>query len=150
MGATVSPSKSTHRDEIPDPFELLRQHSATLNAINTPATHEDPRYELLSGALIWNDETDRQVVPRRLIGGGLRFIFAYRTSLMLGEPREEIKSVWEHGLKLFPAWVGFRPERRQATPKLLEIYRRGEISLRKCLRDLDHDVEEESNDGNGG
>jgi hypothetical protein len=58
---------------------------------------------------------------------------------MLGAPREELAEFWQYGLKHFPQWVGFRPERREPTPELLETYRRGDVSLRKCLRDLERE-----------
>jgi hypothetical protein len=56
----------------------------------------------------------------------LRFLWAYRTSLMLNQPRAELAEYWQFGLAHFPRWVGFRPGRRQPTPRLLAIYHRGE------------------------
>lgn len=94
-----------------------------------------PFYELMSGALIWRDETRRDT-PIHVVWA-LRAIWAYRTSLMLGKPRAELAEFWRFGLAHFPRWVGFRPERREASPKLLAIHRRGEVSMRKCLRDLE-------------
>jgi hypothetical protein len=58
---------------------------------------------------------------------------------MLNAPREEFTDFWQFGLAHFPQWVGFRPERREATPSLLEIYRRGNVSMRKCLRDSERE-----------
>ncbi len=89
----------------------------------------------MSGGLVWTDETNK-ATPIEVIWA-LRFLVAYRTGLMLNKPREELKPLWEHALTLFPHWVGFRSDRREAAPDLLEIYKRGSISVRKCLRDIE-------------
>jgi hypothetical protein len=122
-----------------EPFRALTDHAEQLNAIGSPAFSPKVFYEIMSGALIWSDETDSKT-PVQVIWA-LRSIFAYRTSLMLSKPREELRVIWEHGLALFPNWIGFRPERRQPTPELLQIYRRGDVSLRKCLRDLERKMD---------
>jgi hypothetical protein len=122
-----------------DPVQTLTDHAKHLNAINAPSWCPKISYEIMSGALIWSDETNKET-PLAVIYA-LRFIVAYRTSLMLNKPREELKPMWELELSLFPKWVGFRPERRQATPTLLHIYRRGEVSLRKCLRDMEREMD---------
>ena len=122
-----------------DPYRTLNQYSEHLDRIRW-AGSELPFYELMSGGLVWDDEIRRdfQRTPSEVIGT-LRFLWAYRTSLMLGQPREELAALWEYGLARFPRWVGFLPERRTPTQKLLEIYRRGDVSLRKCLRDLERE-----------
>lgn len=122
-----------------DPVQTLTDHAEHLNAICTPAWWPNVLYEIMSGALIWSDET-RSNTPVEVMWA-LRFIVAYRTSLMLNKPREELKPMWELGLSLFPKWIGFRPERRQPTPKLLQIYRRGDVNLRKCLRDMEREID---------
>jgi hypothetical protein len=120
-----------------DPYRTLNQYSGHLNGIRS-AGNQLPFYELMSGGLVWEDETRGilQRMPTEVIWA-LRALWAYRTSLMLGEPREELAEFWEYGLAHFPRWVGFLPERRTPTAKLLEIHRRGDVSLRKCLRDLE-------------
>jgi hypothetical protein len=122
-----------------DPFRTLADHAEHLNAICSPGLSPKVMYEIFSGALIWSNETNSKT-PVEVIWA-LRAIVAYRTSLMLSQPREELKPSWDHGLSQFPKWVGFRPERRQLTPKLLQIYRRGKVSLRKCLRDMEREME---------
>jgi hypothetical protein len=121
-------------DSCFDPVQMLTDHAEHLNAICSPASWPKVFYDIMSGALIWSDETNSKT-PVEVIWA-LRFIVAYRTSLMLNKPREELKPMWNLGLSLFPKWVGFRPERSQATSKLLQTYRRGDVSLRKCLRDV--------------
>jgi hypothetical protein len=118
-----------------DTLQVLAEHAARLNALRTPTASARVGYDRMSGAVCWSDETDDET-PIEVIWA-LRFLRAYRTGLMLNKPREEFKAIWDHALSLFPDWVGFRPERRQPTPELLQIYRRGDLSLRKWLRDLE-------------
>ena len=122
-----------------DPVQTLTDHAAHLNAICSPARRPKIFYDIMSGALIWSDETNKGT-PVEVIWA-LRFIFAYRTSLMLNRPRDAFEPMWELGLSLFPKWVGFRAGRRRPTPKLLQIYRRGDVSLRRCLRNLEREAE---------
>ena len=91
----------------------------------------------MSGALIWSDET-KDETPVYVIWA-LRQLFAYRTQLTLdnAEPDNEF---WDQCVKLFPSWVGFRPDRRTQTPELLAEYRRGTVSLKKCLRDMNRET----------
>jgi hypothetical protein len=122
-----------------DPAAALRGYSRQMNAICSPARAPKVHYELLSGALIWSDEINKQL-PFEVISA-LRCLFAYRTSVMLEQPREDLREMWDLGLSLFPNWVGFRPERSEATPELLKIYREGNVRMRKCLRDLERQLE---------
>jgi len=128
-----------HGDSHVDPVQALIDHAEHLNAIDRPGSSPTVNYDFMSGGLVWSDETN-QTTPAVVICA-LRYLVAYRTSLMLNEPREELASFWDRGLSLFPQWVGFRPDRRQPTPELLRIYRRGDTSLRWCLRTLDRELE---------
>lgn len=119
------------------PLHVLTEHAAHLNGITVPDSTQPPFYELMSGALVWRDET-REDTPTEVIWA-LRLVCAYRTSLMRGQPRAEFATLWEHCLRQFPNWVGFLPERRASDPVLLEIYRRGEVGSRKCLRDFERE-----------
>lgn len=130
MGHDVS-----HNGAKFDPVKTLTNHASEMNRIRRAALWPRVSYEAMSGALIWSDET-KDDTPTEVIWA-LRAIWAYRTSLMLDDPREELKPYWDLGLEQFPRWVGFRPRRRKATPRLLSIHRRGDVSLRWCLRDLD-------------
>ncbi len=118
-----------------DPELVLTHYASRVELPTVPAANPDVFYELLSGALCWSDE-HRNHFPVEICWA-LGAVRAYRTSLMLKEPREELKHVWDLALKLYPKWVGFLPERREPTPELLKIYRRGSIEMRWCLRNLD-------------
>lgn len=136
----MGPRSGQTDDDGSDPVQALVTHAKHLNAIRRPAWRPDVFYEVMSGALIWSDETNRHT-PTEVIWA-LRFIRAYRTSLMLEKPREELKPMWDLALSLFPNWVGFRLERRQRTPTLMQIYRRGDVSQKKCMRDLDRKMDQ--------
>ena len=120
-------------------LRVLKQHAEHLNGITSPVEPEDVFYELMSGALVWRDETNNSTAIEMV--WALRPVRAYRTSLMLGEPRTELEEFWNEAQSLFPDWVGFRPQRREPFPHLLDIYRRGEVSLTKCLRDFEEQLE---------
>src|SRR5437868_565062 len=93
-----------------DARRWLTEFADHINDIRRRGLFAGPFYEILSGALIWTDEK-RWRTPVEVIWA-LRTLWAYRTSLMLNEPREELAEYWQLGLSEFPQWVGFRPERR--------------------------------------
>jgi hypothetical protein len=124
-------------DSTIDPLRGLVENAAHLDSICDRDPNMEPFYDLMSGALVWPDET-RPDTPTKVVWA-LRMLWAYWTSLMLNAPRDEFARYWELGLAEFPRWVGFRAERRTASPDLLQIHHRGSIALRKCLRDSNHD-----------
>jgi hypothetical protein len=124
-------------DLIYDSLYQLTTHADHLNAIDTPDPGATVKYEILSGALIWSDETRRDT-PVYVVWA-IRELFAYRTLLMLNDIEPD-NDRWAQCVRLFPNWVGFLPERRKRTPELLREYRRGRISLRRCLRELDRET----------
>lgn len=80
------------------------------------------RYDLFAGALVWSDERPTwDNAETDFPGlGDLRALWAYRASLILGEPREKFQAVWELALRLCPNWPGLLPERRD--PALADAY----------------------------
>ena len=118
----------------PDFYAALTESAARLDAVCIPDENAEVFYELMSGGLVWRDETTLKFSTQFV--GCLRALFAYRTSLMLGRHEEAFAPLWNQALKLAPNWIGFLPTRRQPTPELLAIYRRGNISLKKCTRDI--------------
>ena len=127
-----------------DPFSELTHYARQLSALSTPSSSDNVFYDIMSDGLAWRDETD-DTTPVRVVWA-LRFIIAYRTSLMLDRPRTDLADVWNHACSQFPDWVGFRPERRQPTPQLIEVYRRGSVSTRKCIRALPTTVDGKPDD----
>jgi hypothetical protein len=90
-------------------------------------------YELLSDSLVWTDEIPEVDTAR--VGGlrSLRYVFRFRTSLMLGAPEERYRSYWDEALALFPDWPGFAVERR--SPDHRAAY---ETFHAEAMRDLGH------------
>jgi len=121
-----------------DGLYQLTTHADHLNSINAPVPSATAKYEIMSGALIWSDETNAET-PVYVIWA-LRQLFAYRTRLMLddAEPDNEF---WDQCIKLFPNWIGFLPERRKQTQALLAEYRRGDISTRASIRNLEREMD---------
>jgi hypothetical protein len=91
-------------------------------------------YELLSDSLVWTDEIPEIDAAR--VGGlrSLRFVFRYRTGLMLGTPEERFRPFWEEALTLFPDWPGFDPARR--APELRSAYESFRAEAIRDMKDL--------------
>ena len=122
-------------------MNALETHASHLNSLCEPDANATIDYDVLADAIIWSDETN-DATPIDVIHA-LRQLRHYRTHVML-ENDEPNNDVWRHCLTLFPHWVGFLPERRTPTPELLDEYRRGDVSSRWCLRQLER--ESEAND----
>lgn len=80
-------------------------------------------YELFSDALIWEDEEMMGLEDDEL--SCLRALLRYRTCLMINEPDESLKDIWDRAQKDFADWIGFREDRCSATPELIKIYKLG-------------------------
>lgn len=91
-------------------------------------------YELLSDSLMWTDEIPEADATH--VGGlrSLRYVFRYRTGLMLGAVEERYRPFWDEAMTLFPAWPGFDPERRAAT--LRDIYHSFREEAKREMEDL--------------
>lgn len=89
------------------------------------------QYELMSGAVIWNDETIGNL-PFDLISS-LRLIWAYRSSLYLEKPRKEFEKVWNEAIRLFPNWPGFHPSRIQPEEKVITYYKEAKRNSHRSL-----------------
>jgi hypothetical protein len=125
-------------DEPFDPYRWLTDYAAHLDGIRRRGLFASPFYDVMSGALVWTDEKNRRT-PVEVVWA-LRCLWAYRTSLMLNKPRVDCEEFWSFGLERFPHWVGFRPRRRVPTPRLLRLYRRGDVGTRRCLRQLEREA----------
>ena len=77
-------------------------------------------YDMMSDALLWPDELPKPELFSCRHLWCLRPLLRYRTSLILGRPDERCRPAWECARRLFPRWVGFRPERR--SPELATTY----------------------------
>jgi hypothetical protein len=93
-------------------------------------TQFDPQaalgYELLSGGVTWSDEglIEFAAVCRDKGCGYAGHALAYRTSLIEGKPRENLRFAWEELKTRCPEWIGFRPERTGPNPEVLAYLQR--------------------------
>ncbi|MCC9604238.1 hypothetical protein LOC67_27100, partial [Stieleria sp. JC731] len=117
-------------------MEALEMHADHLNSLSTPDPDANIRYDILADALVWSDETVEST-PNDLLDG-LRQLRKYRTHVMLTDSEPD-SDVWLHCQSLFPDWVGFLPSRHKQTAELLSVYRRGDVSIRWCLRQLERE-----------
>lgn len=131
----------TARNSTTYGMESLETHAAVLNAICEPDPLATPCYEIMSGALVWTDEKHPSLTSDIIFS--LRQLWNFRTRCILQDERPENDFV-ARCVILFPNWIGFLPERWIPTPAALAEYRRGDVSLRWCLRHSDCDEKNEN------
>ncbi len=117
----------------PDPVEQLRAIAVRMQPLR-PAPGASIFYELMSDALVWSDE-----IPDLDSGDlrdfhCLRFVFRYRTTLILGAPDARFQGFWEEAKNLFPDWPGF--EARRQSGDLRPVYERFVEQARADIREL--------------
>lgn len=122
--------------EIEKMIEPLRQYAGRLNRIDAPSPEATPFYEIMSGGLVWSDEKISDI-PSEAIWA-LRPLFAYRASLILGEPEEKWRSYWNECRTLFPRWIGFHPDRQRQAPELVICLKKEKANM---LRELEAGLE---------
>jgi hypothetical protein len=111
-------------------------------------------YDMLSGALIWSDETPSLQTLRSIEGWQvLRFVFHFRTQMILGRPEEadpdpdgvarqiftESRDAWDEAMRLFPEWPGFDPQRRSAD--LRQVYESLSAPSRRELEEIERELD---------
>jgi hypothetical protein len=69
--------------------------------------------EMISGAFVWSDENYHHFVAACSSHGNKLYWqpIVYRSSVILGRPREDCRAGWEALRQFVPQWPGFRPER---------------------------------------
>lgn len=117
---------------------ILRQHARRLNARWWRWPLLMPTYHLFADALFWADEVAFWW-KRGELEDALRFLWHYRTGLILGKARRGAQ-LWQFGKRLFPNWVGFHPSRCRPTRRYLVIYRAGRVASARCLAELEREV----------
>lgn len=85
-------------------------------------TESELGYDALADALYWSDELPEEVIDGELDFGMLQKVLRFRMTLILAEPDEELRDVWENALSVFPNWPGFSPERLTPNPDLAERF----------------------------
>lgn len=108
----------------------FERHARLLNALpfRESARHV---FEMMSGAVMWEDEVAD--LPFSEIGW-FRVALAYRSSLIVGAPRQEFEAVWVALRKAAPDWPGFRSERCARSEELARFLA---DAKKKSVRTLD-------------
>jgi len=91
-------------------------------------------YELMSGAVMWEDEKPN--IPFSELGW-FRAALAYRSSILLGEPRTEFEDIWNALKRIAPDWPGFRLERRTPSDELVAYLNEQRKGLKRSLKRLE-------------
>jgi len=93
-------------------YQKLAQYVGSLK----PDPDAKVSYELFAGALVWSDEIPPpgSYSLEDFSPAELRGIWHYRSSLILGNPKENLRASWEAAQQAFPNWPGFDPRRREA------------------------------------
>ncbi|HVS34564.1 MAG TPA: hypothetical protein VMS17_03215 [Gemmataceae bacterium] len=91
-------------------------------------------YELMSDSLVWSDEIPDLETGDVRAFHCLRYVFRYRTTLILGKPDTRYSDFWEEARSLFPDWPGF--EGRRQSVELRPVYERFVEQARADIREL--------------
>ena len=108
----------------PSIFQCMDLVSTQLNSIKPQSNSEcRVRYDMLSDSLIWDDELPEieKQEPRDCYSA-LRIVLQYRTTLILGNPEERCRVLWDYALSIFPNWIGFSPLRCNKNDFLADVY----------------------------
>ena len=68
-------------------------------------------YEVLAGAIVWEDEIPPPGTVSPDLIEALKAVLRYRTTLILGLPDAKYEGAWRDAQELFPQWPGFCPSR---------------------------------------
>jgi hypothetical protein len=77
-------------------------------------------YDLMSGSLVWSDEKASPLTREEM--GCMRTVFHFRSSVIIGKPAEETRSLWDKLRDKYPDWIGFDPSRCQPSENLSSLY----------------------------
>ena len=119
-------------DGIAKSFELIA------DALNRLRRRQDAQvsYDLLSDALVWSDEFPTvSALEFNERFSNIRFLFRYRTTLILQSPDEQYESLWNLAGSLFPNWPGFADDRCQSSQQLIDLFHQQRRLAMKSLPD---------------
>src|SRR4051812_4991299 len=104
-------------------------------------------YDLFAGGLVWSDEVPAGE-QSGLVNGEFpknhehfRALLHFRSSLILGTPKEAFRELWDRANQLCPNWPGFLPSRRDAA--LADTYRARSEASRRAWEELDARYEQQ-------
>ena len=105
-------------------------------------------YELMSDALIWSDELPPPSEQKGGEANGMRGVFRFRTTLILGKPEERFRAGWEMLRTLCPHWPGFLAERQQPDPGRIQFFEEARAKLIEEWEALDARFEKQRSKAN--
>jgi hypothetical protein len=99
--------------------ELRREFEQLAPVLNNMKVHPDvvPQYDLVSDSLFWLDELPDLVGHSTSELWCLRPLLRFRTTLIIGEPDEQLRLFWDLAHELFPSWPGLLSVRRSESLK---------------------------------
>ncbi len=113
--------------------EHLRRIAEAMNRTSLLDPAAMPKYHFLSGAVVWPDELPSEAVNNSAEFYPVRYLWNHRSMLTMSMT-SEYAAWWEHALRYFPNWVGFRDERRLLTPEFVKEFERGKHQTEEFLR----------------
>lgn len=76
-------------------------------------------YSVLADGLFWSDEVPPGSIDCDEI---LRYLFKYRTSIILGSPDGTLEQLWLSAKQCFPKWPGFAESRAVPSKGMQKVY----------------------------
>jgi len=103
-------------------------------------------YDWLAGGLKWSDEVPEWTFPdvaeQGIPGlGTWRSLISFRSSLIINQPRETFRDLWERAMSICPRWPGFLPERRD--PSLANRFREFEETAQRSFEELEARIQQQ-------
>jgi hypothetical protein len=116
-----------------EPLTQLRVIADRMRELKTVPT-ATVFYELMSDALVWSDEIPDLASGDVSVFHCLRFVFRFRTTLIMGKPDERFRNLWDEAKILFPNWPGFELGRQSV--EHLPVYERFCEQAKADIREL--------------
>ena len=117
--------------------DLLMGMNAVFNSLPQRQTSEYD-YQGACDGLVWSDE-----VPKSPLSDEqeqvVRYLFQYRTGLIMGESNPTLEPLWNNSMRAFPNWPGFAPERCTQSEELSRFVTHARQKLEAFLEE-DSDI----------
>lgn len=84
----------------------LEEIQTLLNSV-VPRQNAAMRFHGGWDAVVWSDEVPSSLWDNQY----LIYLLRYRTSVLLGEPMDAVRPLWEEAQQMFSSWAGFAWER---------------------------------------
>lgn len=113
--------------------DLLMSMNPVFNSLPQRQTSEFEYHGVYDG-LVWSDE-----VPKSPLSDEqeqvVRYLFQYRTGLIMGESNPSLEPLWNNSMRAFPNWPGFAPERCTPAKALARYVSNARLKLESFLEE---------------